>query len=272
MGQLLSARHGQAVGALGGLLAALSPSLIAHGSLATTDACFALFSLVALAAIQRYGEAPTARRLLVMGIGLGLAMAAKQSALFLFVIALGVLWRSSWRDTRQLPPARRIAGLIVRLAGQGPALLCIALFVSWALYGFASGPLFYPRSLPRLFGLLAPFQASVDGLRAPAPVLTMLTQLAHLRSGHPAFLLGATSEHGWWYSSRGALQEHPGGASPRRRRNGVRGSEPTLDVELLLALVHRAGGVLHLCVVQQGQRWPPIRARAVSVARPLCGK
>lgn len=196
---LLNYPYGPVVGALGGGLAALSPSLIAHGSLATTDACFALFALVALAATQAYGEAPTSRRFLVMGVALGLAMASKQSALFLFVIATGFLAWLAWRDTGQLPAPRRLMTVIARLAGQMAALVCIALLVSWALYGFATGPLFYPRSLPRLFGLLAPFGASADGPRAPAPVLTLLTQLGHLRGGHPAFLLGATSVQGWWY-------------------------------------------------------------------------
>src|SRR5262249_19122189 len=69
-------RTGSALAAGGAaMLLALSPNVIAHSNLATTDACFALTFVAAAAALGRCAEAPTAGRFALAGVLVGLAIA-----------------------------------------------------------------------------------------------------------------------------------------------------------------------------------------------------
>jgi hypothetical protein len=199
----LAARRGWLFAFLGGGLVAFSPSVVAHASLATTDACFVLFALLALAVLNWYCRQPSPGRFLLLGVSFGLALAAKQSAVFLFVVALVFLSYSAWTEPPLLSRPRRLLRLVARVTPRLAGLVGLAFLVSWALYGFATGPLLDAvRAHPtyeRLFGTgpLATYVRSE--LPVPASLLTFLKQVGHSRGGHPAFLLGATSDQGWWY-------------------------------------------------------------------------
>jgi len=149
---------------VGGGLLACSPTLIAHASLATTDACLALFVLVALAAMARHARRPSRQALLTVGLALGLALASKHSAVFL----VPVLFLELLRQERRA----RSAAAAVGTAALGTAVATlVALAVSAALHGFSLG----------------------------APVQGILFQAEHGRYGHETFLMGARAIHGWWY-------------------------------------------------------------------------
>jgi hypothetical protein len=107
-------------------LAALSPDVLAHGGLVTTDLAFALFFFLAVVAFDRLLERPSARRLIAAGLLTGAAFASKFSAPILLPVflALGVAALAA----RRARPAR----LLVSLAG----VLVLALAVVWASYGF----------------------------------------------------------------------------------------------------------------------------------------
>jgi hypothetical protein len=80
--QMLGA--GVGLGAL--LLFALDPTLIAHGPLVTTDVGCAAFATLFLFLLWRVLAAPTRARLLLAGLALGAALAAKFSAVVLLPI------------------------------------------------------------------------------------------------------------------------------------------------------------------------------------------
>lgn len=197
----LKRRRGLAAGALGGALLAFSPSVIAHASLATTDAAFTLFSLVALAALVWYRARPTSGRFLVVGAAIGTALAAKQSAIFLFPVALVWLAEIEWERRNGARAWPRTSGRVVlKLVG----LAALAFLVDWAWYGFAVGPLLGPgiahETAPRFFGAGprgAWLQHVAETVPVPASINTTLMQIGHGLRGHPAFLMGERSDHGF---------------------------------------------------------------------------
>jgi hypothetical protein len=106
--------------------AALSPDVLAHGALVTTDLAFALFFFLAVVAFDRLLERPSPGRTIAAGLLSGAAFASKFSAPILLPVflALGVAAVAA----RRARPAR----LLVSLAG----VLVLALAVVWASYGF----------------------------------------------------------------------------------------------------------------------------------------
>ncbi len=157
-------RRGLVTGAVGGALAAFSPTLIAHASLATTDACMALFTLVALAAMARHSRRPSQWTLLVVGLSMGLGVASKHSAVFLLPVLLLELTRVERRN-------RPLAGAVANAALQTATAALIAYAVSVAIHGF-----------------------SLTG-----PIRGVLFQMEHGRIGHETFLMGRRAMHTWWY-------------------------------------------------------------------------
>ena len=211
----LAARRGRAAGALGGGMMALSPSIVAHASIATTDACFALFTVLALATFRRYERRPSAGSLAMAGVGLGLAISAKHTGVFLVPVALLMLGRHAAREaiaagsrpkTRVDIALATLGGTIRRLAALG----AVAFAVNWAAYGFGTGPPFrggsthmWPPVLFSWFAAMGPrgeaIEAYLFGLGPPLPIDTFLGQWGHAEKGHSAFLMGARSQFGWWY-------------------------------------------------------------------------
>jgi hypothetical protein len=202
----LMRRRGWPVAALGGALMAFSPTILAHSSIAATDACFALFALLALASLGWYWKAPSVGRFILAGIAVGLALASKQSAVFLFPLALvGLLCLAiprnavgqRWKDW---------FGLVLQVAGRMTGFTLIAFASSWACYGFASRWLLQPgEGHPFVQALLgdgvwaSALARLAEGLRVPVSFTAVMSQFAHGMKGTPAFLCGFRSEHGWWY-------------------------------------------------------------------------
>jgi hypothetical protein len=114
-------RFGDAAAAASLGLASLSPEVLAHGALVTTDVAFALFFFLSVAAFSRVVEEATPRRVVVAGLATGAAFATKFSAPILIpvLLLLGLLG-----------PRRRRLPLV--LAGVG----ALTLLAVWASYGF----------------------------------------------------------------------------------------------------------------------------------------
>ncbi len=162
---------GQKAGLLALFLYAFDPNVIAHGSLVTTDMALALWGTAALFLVARYLRLARRQYWIGAGIVLGLALASKVSAISLMPVIglLCLLW------PRSLPWRRRL------LATAG--CLALAALVLWAVYGFEV------RTLP--------------GIPFPVPAATHLeiyrSLQQHYDLGHPSFLMGQNSDHGWWY-------------------------------------------------------------------------
>ena len=132
------ARTGSAwLGGWAGLMLALSPTFVAHATVAGTDACFALFFLLALVALGRHAERPTWGRFLVAGVAVGLAVASKYSGALLLPAAylIGLVGYLRTADPRTVGgfAKRAVVSVPLRLLG----LSLIAGVVVWATTGFA---------------------------------------------------------------------------------------------------------------------------------------
>lgn len=170
---------GDAAALLSLSLAALSPNLLAHAGLVTTDFTTAATYIGAFYVLRRFLLQPTHAAWLLAGIAGGLALASKLSALMWGpTVALLLAW-TAW-----LGPVDTRAWL-ARLAPTGPTSLRPWLGAAAVGVGLAVGSL---ATLWALYGF------RVD------PYLTVAgSQLFDLSSGHSAYLLGEFSTQGWWY-------------------------------------------------------------------------
>jgi 4-amino-4-deoxy-L-arabinose transferase-like glycosyltransferase len=185
---------------------AFSPTVLAHASVATTDACFALFSVIALAAMTWYWTSPSSLRYLLMGAAIGVAMSAKQSAVFLFPAAFILFVAIARKRNAPSLTVKLLLRVVTRSVVQTSGLVFLAFLVNWGFYGFATAPLLEPgMAHPTYIKIMGTGPAAehfgefLDWFPIPMSVHTFIGQVAHGIRGHQAFLMGATSYHGWWY-------------------------------------------------------------------------
>ncbi|MGQ9710707.1 MAG: ArnT family glycosyltransferase [Anaerolineae bacterium] len=159
-------RWGARAGILALLVLVFDPNILAHSAVACTDLGAAAMMTVALFLFTRWLHRPAMLRLVTAGIGLGLALGTKTSAILLLpiVVFLGII-ADRRRPTRML------------------ALIGIAALTLWALYRF---------EINRWPGIPYP-------LPAASHLIPWLRLRRHVADGHPAFLLGENRMRGWWY-------------------------------------------------------------------------
>lgn len=124
------------------LLCVFEPTLLAHGALVTTDMIATCTIFGAVYVLYRYVKQRSLPRLLLVGLAVGFATAAKFSSLVLlptFVACLIVEWlierRSVSRDTA--PPSKFTSSTgSWSLVSGWIATLVVAWIVLWAFYGF----------------------------------------------------------------------------------------------------------------------------------------
>jgi 4-amino-4-deoxy-L-arabinose transferase-like glycosyltransferase len=185
MGLLLTAlvfrwgsyRFGPWGGLLAAVFCALDPNILAHERLSTTDLGGTFFAFLAAYVFWRRLRRPSLAAVLLAGLSLGLAFAAKLSALvFGPILALAFLLDGA------LVPSERIRRLLLR-AGILAGVAVLALLLVWSSYGFQTGP------LPGV-GNAVPASPYIQGVQAV---------LDFASGGRPAYLLGEVSSEGWWY-------------------------------------------------------------------------
>lgn len=116
-------------------LLAFEPNLIAHGSLVTTDMALATTMFAAAYALYRYLKKPGAVRFLIVGLAVGLTLAAKHSGvliipiLFLTLIVDFFIFRKTENKRRSITP-------IFRRATAFAGIVLIGIVTLWAFYGF----------------------------------------------------------------------------------------------------------------------------------------
>jgi len=115
-------------------LVVFEPNMIAHGAYVTTDMGISCFMFASIYALYRYVKAPSVRKLTVLGLATGLALASKHSGVLLLpfgltLIVTEILWPSPETRTDK----RKVA---LRLTGAFLAASTIAIVVLWAFYGF----------------------------------------------------------------------------------------------------------------------------------------
>jgi hypothetical protein len=157
------------------------PTVLAHAGLATTDMALTAFLGASFFSGMYWLEKPNIPRTVLFGCCSGLAVLSKFSALpylpCAFLAALVWYCRVERASVRGILTAARTRVL--------PLLLAIAVgtFVIWAGYRFSFGP-------NRLLSFSVPAPELFNGIK---------DLIEHDRSGHPSYLLGMHSMHGWWY-------------------------------------------------------------------------
>jgi hypothetical protein len=212
---LWTRRHyGPTAGAIAFFLCLLSPDVLAHGQLVTTDLGVALFIFLSVIAFHAVTERMTAKGVVLAGLATGAALASKFSALVmlptLVVLALVVAVSSRPLIVARFRAAPRpVVGTVPRVALLALALLvigAIALAFVWATYAFhahlandaEAAASFGGSRLERPGMARAVLRAiGAAGLLPDAYVYGLATVLRDIR--RPAFLFGRISEQGWWY-------------------------------------------------------------------------
>jgi hypothetical protein len=191
-------RRGLLAASVVGALLVWSPNILAFSAVATTDACFVVTSLGALAAIDAYLQHSTWRRFVVAGIVTGIALAAKNSALFLIPVVFVALAFAACRRVPRSPGGwtRGVGGAAAHTVG----FAVVALVAAWAIYGFGMTQVLDNNWTPpaSIRGPIGDVVKYVGMMRLPSPLRGIVGQLMHSRGGQPAFLMGQRSIRGWW--------------------------------------------------------------------------
>jgi hypothetical protein len=192
-------RFSSSAALLATLFAALSPDVLAHGALVTTDLGFALFFFLSVIAFDRLLDEATPGRFVAAGLATGAAFATKFSApilvpVFVLLAVPSVLGRR--------PRLARLGHVLLLLA----AVLALALVVVWASYGFHAS--LSPDPVVRA-ELLRPLESGTRGwLRSavasagrwglvPEDYARGMLFVTEHSEARPTFLLGELRDHGF---------------------------------------------------------------------------
>ena len=190
-------------------LLVFEPSLIAHGSLVTTDVGVAFGIFLAVYCFYRLVKQPSVLWLLATGVASGIALASKHSGVLIFPILL-LLGLVEWQLRREGSPEKgsdrkQALTLLAPLA----AIAAIAIVLLWSTYGF--------RFAARPAGLnVNPPLAAFVGVShsAGSPLLLAVARWKLLPEAYlygfadilhgevtPTYLLGRfySQAHWWWF-------------------------------------------------------------------------
>jgi len=191
-------------------LIAFDPTLMGHSALATLDSGNAFFMFWAMYAFYRYMKFPAWWRLIGTGLIVGLALAAKHSAILLlptmFLLAVVELaWPKKLApDAPAVPTARHALRLALALAVIG----AISITILWAAYGFryaqADAVPFNPPMAAQLQRVPSAFSAKalgeVDKLHLlPAPYTYAFAYILSQAKSFTSYILGVVHPHAVWF-------------------------------------------------------------------------
>jgi len=177
-------------------LFSFEPTMLAHGRV-VKDIHVAFAYLLFFFALYLYGSSPTLRRALWLGLAFGLALVAKYS----MVILVPVLVVSFCFFMLRPPTGTERRQLLVHFL----IVAFSTLLMLKASYLFLHQPLIaadleaLALDDPGRSNLLLSVLKFSSAFAPPYFVYGVYRTLVHNDLGHPAFLLGAYSEQGWWY-------------------------------------------------------------------------
>lgn len=172
---------------------ALSPNILAHGSLATLDGWATGWLCFAIWAAGRYVRLPRLTGAALVGTAFGLAAASKITALGAAPVAIvvGAIF------LRRNEPNWR-----VRFAGDAGAFLGALVLTVWAVYALEAGPLDTGQPCGRAASLPS---VSLPWVPFPSWIGGALQQMEHGKAGHLNYLYGEVRSGGWWWFYLAAL-------------------------------------------------------------------
>ncbi|HKV35436.1 MAG TPA: glycosyltransferase family 39 protein [Pyrinomonadaceae bacterium] len=178
-------------------LLAFDPNLLAHGALITTDVGLACFMFLAVYMFYRFVKAPSALRLIVAGVAVGLVLAVKHTGLLVLPILL-LLTLCEIIRSRQ----------VLKLLGSLALIALIGWVVLWSFYGFRYNA--RPEGL-QLNPLLAEYVKGLEPYQA-RPILTAarwhilpesylygLVDVKLTANYYTSYVLGKVYAHGVWF-------------------------------------------------------------------------
>jgi hypothetical protein len=193
--------YGDAAGVLAAFLIVFLPTTLAHGRLVNTDLGVTLFFAIAVFCYGRYLRHPTWRNIFWSGAFTGLAFASKYTAVILVPVFAALMTAHGMRNRPAFRWPRAIGGIALVIA--------IAFVFVWASYGgslkappplpassYAQPPIQHPglgQLVERSTGILRFLFVPADYFKG----IVLLTR--HVTIGHDSFLLGMTSNRGWWW-------------------------------------------------------------------------
>ena len=177
-------------------LLAFDPNLLAHGALITTDVGLACFMFLSVYMFYRFVKSPSALRLIVAGVAVGLVLAAKHTGLLVLPI-LFLLTLCEIIGNRKL----KLLGSLVLIALIGWAVL-------WSTYRFRYD------ARPNGLQLNPPLAAYVEGLKPyeawpiktaarfhllPESYLYGLVDVKLTANYYTSYVLGKVYAHNVWF-------------------------------------------------------------------------
>jgi len=181
---------------LGVALFSFEPTILAHGRV-VKDIHVAFTYLLFFFTLYLYGSRPSVRRASWLGLACGLALVAKYS----MVILVPVLIVSFCFFVIRPPSGTARRPILVQFL----IAAFFTLLMVKAAYLFVNQPLIEAdieslvRNNPARSTLLVTASKRLSALAPPYFLYGVYRTFMHNEVGHPAFLLGAYSDHGWWY-------------------------------------------------------------------------
>jgi len=181
-------------------LLAFDPNLLAHGALITTDVGLACFMFLSVFMFYRFVKSPSASRLIVAGVSVGLVLAVKHTGLLILpILFLLTLCEIIFEPNREKA---------VKFAGSLALITLIGWLVLWSCYGFRYSA--RPNGLqlnPPLVEYvkdLKPVEAwpisTAARLRAlPESYLYGLADVKLTANYYTSYVLGKVYAHGVWF-------------------------------------------------------------------------
>lgn len=180
------------------------PPVVGHAGLATTDVTFNTMFTLAMMTFVGWLQAPTFKRSVVMGLGVGLALATKYSTLVFFPPAVAVtllLWLVLRPREVPIPWRAWFLGAV--------AIAVLSPLVVWGSFLFDVGKLDDNPKAAQVIEQCFPDEEGVGrrvtewvaqtNVPAPDGVFGFLVLYAHTKMGHPAYALERKSQRGFWY-------------------------------------------------------------------------
>jgi hypothetical protein len=213
---MASRRFGRAGGVVALLFCVLNPSILANGTLMTSDTAAALFFLASAVAIDAALRNPSGRRIAIAGLAAGGLFVSKPSGFLLFPIAIvlasvrlisskaPVAGIGPWRRELKSRPARAAVFAVAAVFG-----LAITIGVIWSFYGFRysaysdAGPNRHDPTWERVLGnpagpgLPRVFEAARDHKLLPEAYVYGCAYAWRFSRWRDAFLNGEHSLTGW---------------------------------------------------------------------------
>ena len=184
--------YGDAGAVLSVLFVATNPNLLAHAGLATIDMAPTAMMVVSLYAYARWVERFRVRDALFLGLALGISAVTKFSVIaFLGLSILGAEVLRVWWAKRSQQTASE--GVKTFAPGQAALALGVAAVAVWATYRFDVGRVdqTWPFAVPAPQFFLGLEEFVGHGVTG--------TLLGYPPSAQAAYLLGRTSNAGWWF-------------------------------------------------------------------------